>query len=206
MENVIIAISREFASGGRLVGKQLSEKLGIPIFDKEIIQLAAEKSGLSPEFIRNTEEQAHSSLLFSMATSSQHVLGSFPLQYDVPPSDKTFFAQSSVIRELANENEGGCVILGRCGGYILRENPRCVSILLHSTIEDRIERAATVYELDHKGLADTLLKADKARSNYHKYYTGESWLDSRSYDLTLNTAKCGVDGAVNAILSYIGKL
>lgn len=203
MEKVIIAISREFASGGRLVGKKLSEKLGIPFYDKELIELAAEKSGLSPDFIRNTEEQAKSSFMFNMASGTQNILGNYFIQYDVPVSDKTFFAQSAVIRELAEKEDKGCVIVGRCAGYILRENPHCVSVLLHSTIKDRADRAVDIYKMDYKGLADSLLKVDKARSNYHKYYTGENWMESRGYDLTLNTSKCGISGAVNAILSYV---
>lgn len=203
MENVIITISREFASGGRLVGKKLSELLGIPFYDKEIIELAAEKSGLSPEFIKNSEEQSRSAFIHGFASGAPQMSGGLYLQYETPANDKAFFAQSAVIRDLADK--GSCVILGRCGGYILRERHNCVSVLLHSTLSDRSERAAKVYGMDYSDLADRLLKADKARYNYHKYYTGENWMDAHNYSLTLNTAICGVDGAVDAILAYIGK-
>ncbi len=203
MENVIIAISRQFASGGRLVGQKLSDKLGIPYYDKEIIELAAEKSGLSPEFIRNNEESARSTFLCNLAASIQQAPGAFFVQYEMPVNDKAFFAQTSVIRDLASK--GSCVILGRCGGYILREDFNCVSVFLHSSMEDRAQRAVEVYKMPEKGIADKLMKADKARMNYHKYYTGESWTDIHAYDLCINTEKSGIDGAVDTILTYIGK-
>jgi CMP/dCMP kinase len=203
MENTIIAISRQFASGGRLVGKLLSEKLGIPFYDKEIIELAAEKSGLSADFIRNNEEIAKSSFICNMSTSMQQAAGAFFMQYEMPASDKAFFAQTSVIRDLASK--GSCVILGRCGGYILREEFNCISVFLHSTLEDRAKRAVDIYKLPEKGITDKLLKADKARMNYHKYYTGESWTDIHAYDLCINTEKAGIDGAAATILTYLGK-
>ena len=204
MENVIIAISREFASGGRLVGKSLSEKLGIPFYDREIIELAAEKSGMSPDFIRSNEEQASSGFLFNIPAVAQNLNGGIFMQYETPIGDKTFIAPADVIRELADK--GSCVILGRCGGYLLRDRENCVSVFLHSSLDDRIERAVNVYHLEYKGLADSLLKMDKSRGNYHKYYTGETWDDVRNYDLAINTAKTGIDGAVQAVLAYIGAL
>ncbi len=203
MENVILTISRQFASGGRLVGQKLSELLEIPFYDKDIITIAAEKSGLSPDFIRSNEDSAKSKFLTASSAGLQMGEGAFFTHYQMPAADRAFYAQSAVIEELADK--GSCVILGRCAGYLLRERPNHVSIFLYSTLDDRIERAVKLYGLEPKGLADKLVKLDKARANYHKYYTGESWKESHNFDLCLNTAKCGVDGAVDAILAYIGK-
>lgn len=200
MKKVIVTISREFGSGGRLVGKKLAKKLDLPYYDRELIQMAAEKSGLSPEFIARNEEHASSSFLFSLATNPHAGSGYF-MQYDVPVGDKAFFAQSAVIRELAEK--GSCVIVGRCGGYILRENPDCFNVFLHGSLDDRLTRAVEVYGNDPKGLADKLVKTDKGRANYHKYYTGENWNDIRSYHLSINTAVSGIDGAVEAIAAAV---
>lgn len=196
MKKFIVTISREFGSGGRLVGRQLAEKLGVPFYDRELIELAAKKSGLAPEFIARSDERASSVLALGLAASASSEGGYF-MQYDAPTGDRAFFAQSAVISELAEKDS--CIIVGRCAGYILRENPDCVRVMIHAPLDSRIERAKTVYGLPAKGLADKIYKADKGRANYHKHYTGDSWLDVRSYDLSINTEVMGIEGAVDAI-------
>lgn len=200
MKKFVVTISREFGSGGRLVGRQLAEALNVPFYDRELIELAAKKSGLSPDFIAQSEERASSSFAFGLAAGSQSGTGYF-MQYDIPVNDRAFFAQSAVINELAEKNS--CVIVGRCAGYILRDDPDCVNVFIFAPLDDRIRRSVEVYGLPEKGLADKIVKADKGRSNYHKHYTGENWLDARAYDLCINTGKVGVQGAVNAITAYL---
>lgn len=165
MSKIIIAISREFASGGRIIGEKLAEELGISYYDRKLIQLAAEKSGLAPEFIEKSEERASSSFLFSLATNA-HATNGYFLQYDVPVNDKAFYAQSEVIRELSEKES--CVIVGRCAGYILRENPNCIKVFLYGGLENRLRRAVMDYGMEPDGLSDRLSKLDKGRSNYHK--------------------------------------
>lgn len=196
MNRTIITISREFGSGGRLVGEKIAKKLGIPFYDRKLIDLAAEKSGLAPEYLEKTENQPASSLLYSLATSAPATSG-YLLHYDTPVSDKAFFAQSEVIREIAQQ--GSAVILGRCGGYILREDPDRLNIFLHGSLDNRLRRATEEYGMDPKGLANILVKTDKGRSNYHKYYTGENWQDIRTYDIAINTETTGIDGAVEIL-------
>lgn len=198
MKKTIFTISREFASGGRLVGQMLAKELGIPFYDRELIELAAEKSGLSPEFIEKAEESASSSFLFGLATHAPTTNGYF-LHYDMPISDRAFLAQAAVIREIAEK--GSCVILGRCAGYILRDDPACINIFLHGSLEDRLNRAVEVYGMERKGLADKLVKVDRGRANYHKYYTGEQWRDIHAYDIAINTGVSGIEGAVKAIIA-----
>lgn len=198
---VIITISREFGSGGRLIGELLAKELGIAYYDRKLIEMTAERSGLSPDFIARSEEQASSSFLFSLATSAHSTGGGYFMQYDVPVGDKAFFAQAAVIREVAEKES--CVIVGRCAGYILKDDPDCINVFIHGSLDDRLRRAIEVYGLEPKGLADKLVKADKGRANYHKYYTGESWSDIRAYDLAINTAKSGVNGAVQIIQAYL---
>ena len=200
MEKIIIAISREFGSGGRLVGELLAEKLGIQQFDRRLIELAAEKSGLSKEFIESSEDQATSSFLFSLATSAQTHDGYF-MHYDTPINDKAFYAQSSIIKELAEKDS--CIILGRCAGYILRDNKRLLSVLIRGNKEDRLRRCRDEYKIEEKKLEDFITKRDKARANYYKYYTGEGWYDTRAYNMVLDTSYMGIQGAADAIITAI---
>lgn len=200
MKKFIVTISREFGSGGRLVGRQLSERLGVPFYDRELIELAAEKSGLSKEFIARSDERASSVLSLGLAASAGAEAGYF-MQYDALTGDRAFFAQSSVIHDLAEK--GSCIIVGRCAGYLLRDNPDCVRILIHAPMDSRIERAKTTYGLPAKGLADKIYKADKGRANYHKHYTGDNWMDARSYDLCINTEVMGIEGAVDTIVKLL---
>jgi len=200
MERTIITISREYGSGGRLIGQKVAQQLGVPFYDKELIELAAEKSGLSPDFIRNSEETASSGIVFGLGAASSITSGYF-ISSEPFFGDKAFFAQAAVIRDLAAK--GSCVIVGRCAGYLLREDPDCVSVFIHSNLDDRLRRAAQVYGMSPEGLADTLVKIDKSRANYHKYYTGERWNDMRAYHLAINTGMFGVDGAVQAIIQLV---
>lgn len=203
MDKIIITISREYASGGRLVGEKLAERLGITFYDRKLIELAAEKSGLSPTFIEKSEEQATPSFLYNLAASA-HSSAGYLWEYHTPVSDKAFFAQSAVIRELAERES--CVILGRCAGYILREEPGCINVFLHGSLDDRLERAVNVYGMESKGLADKLVKIDRGRTNYHRYHTGENWYDVRAYDLVIDTSASGIDGAAECIAALAGSL
>ncbi len=203
MAHRIIAISREFGSGGRIIGEKLAKELGYDFYDKELIELAAKKSGLSPEFIENSEEQGASGFLFNLATGA-HTNGAFLLQYETPVSDKAFFAQSAVIREVAEKSD--CVIVGRCASYILREHPNCVKIFLYAPLDSRLNRAKNEYGMEEKGLGDKLVKIDKARSRYVRYYTGERWDDIRNYDLAVNTGEVDEDGAVKVIRTFLDNL
>lgn len=203
MSNTVITISREFCSGGRLVGKKLALELGIPVFSKEIIQLAAEKSGLSPNFIEKSEDHITTSFLFNIVTATHpsQINSTAFMQYDVPVTDKAFFAQSAVIKELAAKSD--CIILGRCADYILEGTPGLVRVFLHSTEEDKIRRATQQYNFPADGIAELIRKTNKKRASYHKHYTGLDWGDTRSYDISINIALTGIDGAVTIIKTLL---
>ena len=126
MENYVIAISREFGSGGRHVGEKLGLELGIPFYSRDIIEQAASKSGLSVDFIEQMEERASNSFLFNLV-SATYTSPSLMAQYDIPVSHKAFFAQAAAIQEMAEKSS--CVIVGRCADYILRDHPNCIKVL-----------------------------------------------------------------------------
>ena len=196
MGNLIVTISREFGSGGRKVGELLALQLNVPFYEKEIIEITAEKSGLSPEFIASAEENTRRSFLFNIATASYPDM-KYSYQYDTPITDKAFFAQSAVVRELAERNS--CVIVGRCADYLLRDEERILRVFITAKHEDRMKRIIEEYGVEEKDAASKIKKTDKARASYTRHYTGEEWGSIRNHDLVINTSFTGVDGAVEVI-------
>lgn len=200
MSNLIITISREFGSGGRAVGSKLAQRLNIPFYDKEIIQMTAEKSGLSEEFLASAEEHSNRSFLFSIA-SAPYSDFKYPYQYDTPVTDKAFFAQANVIREIAANTN--CVIVGRCADYLLKDEKKLLRVFISADMEERRQRIITEYGIDEKESVTKLRKADKSREKYVRHYTGEEWGSIKNHDLVINTSFTGVDGAVEIILAAL---
>ena len=199
MSNYVISISREFGSGGRLIGKRLAAHLGIPCYDRTIIQKTSEKSGLSPDFIARAEERARSR--FHMSIAPIGIGAPSFTQHGVPISHQAFFAQAEVIRELADE--GPCVIVGRCSDYVLGSRPECLKVFVHADLASRVERCVEEYHSPSDDMERRVIQMDRGRSNYYNYYTGHSWGDMRRYDLTINSSTVGVDGAVDLIVAMV---
>ena len=187
----IITISREFGTGARLIGREVAALLNYGYYDRALIEMAAEKSGLSEEFIERTEEKASNSFLFNLATAA------YMASYTVPVNDRAFLVQSDVIRDIARSGNG--VIVGRCADYILKDHPRLLRVFIYANKEDRINRIVNEYGQDAKNAESVLTKIDKGRANYHKFYTGTNWRSLDNYDLCINTSNTGIQGAVMAI-------
>lgn len=199
MSNKIITISREFGTGARVIGKLLAAELGFEYYDRAIIQLAAEKSGLAPDFIENNEVTARKSFLFNIA-STAYVSPNLSLQYTMPVNDKAFIAQSDVIREVAKK--GNCVIIGRCADYVLAEQEKLLRVFLYGDKADRLKRIIEDYGYSPDTAESELNRVDKGRTSYYKYYTGSSWTDIRNHDISLNTSKTGIDAAVRILKEF----
>lgn len=200
MKKLVVSISRAYGSGGSAIGKKLAVELGVPFYDKAIIEMASEKSGLSSEYISRLEEHASSSFLFNLATTSFSSRAILP-QYDVPVGYAAFSAQTSAIRELAERSS--CVIIGRCAEYILRDDPDCVKVFIHADREQRLGFVMKEFELDRKTAEARLNKIDKGRSNYYKNFTGEKWGNVYDHDICINSTRTGLDGAVAVIKTLL---
>lgn len=172
----VITIGREYGSGGRLIGEKLAQKLGIPFYDKELIMMAAKKSGLSEEYIRRTEQVKSASFLYSLYMTSQVL----------PMSDQIFLVQSNIIKDLAQK--GPCVIVGRCGDYILRDNPNCMNVFIHAPMEDRVRRAKEVYGETASNMEDFVRKQDKKRASYYNYFSQNKWGSSKHYHISISSS------------------
>ena len=199
MSNYVISISREFGSGGRLIGKRLAARLGIPCYDRSLIQKTSEKSGLSPDFIARAEERARSRFHLSL-TPIGIGTATFASQ-GIPVSHQAFFAQAEVIRELADE--GPCVIVGRCSDYVLSEWENCIKVFVHGDLPSRVKRCVEEYHIPSEDMEQRIIQMDRGRSNYYNFYTGRIWGDMRQYDLTINSSFIGIDGSVALIEDLI---
>ena len=187
MSKCIITISREFCSGGRDIAKKLADQLGIPYYDKEIITMAAKQSGLSEEAIRQSEKRRTGSLLYSLYFMCQ----------DLPLGDQVYLIQSKGIRELAET--GPCVIVGRCGDYVLRDDPNCLRVFIHAPLAYRMNyiRAYAADERDSV-LENIIAKEDRNRAGYYNYYTQNRWGDASNFHVSLD-ASIGEDVCVEIL-------
>ena len=192
----IITISREFGTGARLIGREVAALLNYGYYDRALIEMAAERSGLSEEFIERTEEKASNSFLFNLATAA-YLASDITAEYTVPVNDRAFMVQSDVIRDIARTGNG--VIVGRCADYVLKDHPQLLRVFIYANKEDRINRIVNEYGQDPKNAESALNKIDKGRANYHKFYTGTNWRSMDNYDLCINTSNTGIQGAVMAI-------
>lgn len=190
----IITISREFGSGGRTIGKQLAEELGIPCYDSEIIEKVAIESGFAEEYIKDKGEYTHPSLLMSLFTNRSIYTG--PTN-----EDKIWLIQCRVIKELAEK--GPCVIVGRCADYVLKERNDTVNIFIHANMDYRKKRAVEVRGVDKARAEQVINKTDKVRANYYSFYSGQKWGFAQNYDLCIDSSKMSIDQAVSLIIEYL---
>ena len=199
-EKTIYTIGRQFGSGGRMVGKKLAEKLGIPYYDKELLSLAAKDSGFSEALFQNADEKPSSSLLYSL------VMGNYPMSSgalgfnEMPLNDQLFLIQSNTIRKVSSQ--GSCIIIGRCADYVLKGNKDLISIFIHAPLEARVKRAVECYGIDPAKAEDICLKNDKSRANFYNYYSDQKWGMCRTYSLSIDSSLLGIDGSVDQIIQF----
>ena len=198
---LIITIGREYGSGGRQIGQALAKRLGISYYDKEIITLAAQKSGLSDEFIANNEQRVRSGLMQNLAASASYHNGFFAQQY-LPLSENIFIAQAQVIRDIAARERA--VIVGRCADYILSGRKNTVNIFIHAPIEDRVRRIMALYQLSEADAMKAIATSDKERGNHYFRYTDRKWGKAQNYDLSINSSLLGIEGTVEMLADVAG--
>ena len=194
MKQTIITISREFGSGGHFIGEEVSKRLGIPFYDKNIIQQIAEKTGFSEDFVKEQSEYAPSKNMFAYAFVGRDHTGS-------SLSDQVYAAQTQVIRNLAEK--GSCIIIGRCADYALAEDPNLLSLFISAPLEDRIARVAKRQKVTPEEAKSLIQKTDKRRASYCEYYASKKWGAVDGYDFCLNSSSLGLGGTVELIRSMV---
>lgn len=171
----IITISREYGSGGRLIGQQLAEQLNIPFYDKELLRMISEKSGISEKFIKDAELNRDDSIRYA----------GYDVTFKMPLTHVVFQAESEVILKLADE--GSCVIVGRCADFVLKDRDDVLDVFVYASMDNRIERVTKMYGDQVKNIQAFINRYDKDRAAYYDYYTSKKWGDLRSYHLSLNS-------------------
>lgn len=199
--NVIITIARQFGSGGREIGRRLAKRLNIPMYDKELITLAAKESGLSEEILHYFDEKPTNSLLYSLSTGAYSMGAGGVVNYSLPVNQQVFQAQFDTIRSLAEKSS--CIIVGRCADYVLEKHEGLVSVFLHADLNTRVERVAEYENISLPEAKTRIAKSDKRRASYYNFYSGQKWGVAGTYDLCINTGVVGYDNAVELIAKFV---
>ena len=195
MKKNIITISRQFGSGGRSIGKMLSERLGIPFYDKELIELASKESGIDERIFRSEGEET--GRFYQVLGAIGFALGS-PAGgiYEYSLNDELFLAQSSIIEQLAEK--GPCILIGRCADYVLEDRDDVLNVFICADLKSRLARVIDEYHVEDAD-EGMLKKVDKRRSNYYQYYTDRVWGRADNYDLCINTTNTEIKEVVSAL-------
>ena len=200
--NFVIAIGRQFGSGGREIGRLVAQRLGIAYYDKELLTEAAKSSGMNCDFFEAADERSPKFFTSLMSFSNGYHCGSFLVGNTPISNDNIYRQQSEVIQALAQRSS--CVIMGRTADYILRDNPNTSSVFIHSSIEQRVAR---IMERDHckteaeaRSLAE---KKNKVRAEYYNFYTEKRWGEAQSYDLSIDSSKLSTEATADIIVQYV---
>lgn len=198
MKKEIITISREFGSGGRLIGKRLAEEMGIPYYDKELLSRIAEENGFSREMMEEAEMKAKSSFFYGLSSA----FGTGDAGPDsLSLNERFFLAQFDTIRKIAEE--GSCVIVGRCADYILRGIPGTTNIFIYAETADKVKRAVEEYGIPEKDVKKIMSDTDKARANYYNYHTGRKWGTHVNYNFSIDSGYISIENIVKLIKAYL---
>ncbi len=202
MGNIIITIARHFGSGGKTIGHMLAEDMGIRCYEKEIIKMASEDSGISEGLFNQADEKLKRTPLFFGKSRGEYTGKLISPDSDEFVSDHNLFNyQAKIIREIAERES--CVIIGRAADYVLKGNPGVVSVFVHASREYCIRQAIERRAFTGKDVEKFIEKTDKYRSDFYRYYTGQEWSNARNYDLCLNSERLGFEGTMEAIEAYI---
>ena len=200
-KNIIITVARQYGSGGREIGLRLGELLGVKAYDKELITMAAQKSGISTDVLDHVDEKATNSLLYTLAMGSSF-FNSAAQNMNIPINDKLFMTQSEIIREIAGSES--CVIVGRCADHVLRNAENRISIFIYAPKDFRVDRIIERHEgIDDKAAKDLAQKTDKRRINYYNYYTGKKWGSPENYHIMMDSSVLGIEGTAQALAAII---
>lgn len=197
MSKNIITIGCQCGSGGHTIGKLVAERLGVPFYDKELIKIVAERSGLSEKTIERDGEYHTPSLLYSIAVKGFSVY-SVDNKNNMVLHDQINAYQTELIRELAEA--GPCVIVGRCADYILEDSKDCLRVFVHGKLEDRANRVIHEHGIAEKEAERHVRERDKKRSRYYKHLTDRDWGAAENYNLFLDSSCLGIERCVDVIL------
>lgn len=201
MKNFVVTIARENGSGGREIGEKLAQKLGVAFYNRDLLRLASDESGISEELFAQSDEQVKNTLLFKVAKDAYKGEVIPPDSDEFISNENLFRYQARVILELAHTKS--CVLIGRCADYILKDEPNVLRVFIHAPEKKRIETLMVRHHTDREDAVRLMEKVDKRRAAYYHTFTGSNWRDASHYDLSLDSGKLGEDGCIERIAAYL---
>ena len=200
-KNIVITISRQYGSGGKTIGAMLASEMGINCYSREILQMASEESGINEKLFGMSDENLRHAGWFKILKRPYEGQLLQPEDKGFTKDDNLFNYQAKVIKDLAEKES--CVIVGRAADYVLKDYPNVVSVFIHASEEFNVARAMERHSMSESEMKKYIAKTDKARSDFYRYYTGQTWSDARNYDLCLDSGKLGFEKAMKEIREYI---
>jgi len=200
-ENYIINIGRQLGSGGHEIGDKLAVRLGIDLYDNELIRLASEKSGLCKEFFERADEEASQGMFGTLSNLHLAFVEGAAPSASMLSNNSLFKIQSDVIRMIAAAKS--CIFMGRCADYILRDNPCHTNLFITAYLDDRIARICAKRNISVEAAKAAIEKCDKKRADYYNYYSAKTWGAADSYDLCINSSVFGIDKTVDFLFDFI---
>lgn len=200
-QKVIITIARQYGSGGKTIGKMLAKELGIPCYDRDVIRLASEDSGIAECLFGRVDETLKRSVFDKIRNKTYDPKLLPPESDDFTSNDNLFNFQAKIMKQLADE--GSCVIIGRCADHVLRDYDNLLRVFIYADDDFCLEQAKERHSMSDREIANYIKKIDKHRADFYKYYTGNEWSNAKNYDLSLNTADLGFEKCVELINEYV---
>ena len=194
-EKVVITIGREFGSEGHEIGLKLAERLEIPMYDRDLLTIAAQKSGIAVETLAGADEKVASRFLEPYLPSGID---------QVSLNDKLFREQSEIILNVAEKES--CVIIGRCADYILKDVPNCINVFIYAPFEDRVQIVKNKHQISDEAAKKLVKRMDAARNSYYSYYADRNWNQKEGKDILLNRSTFGIEGCVNILEAMARKM
>lgn len=194
MKYNIIAIEREYASGGNEIGERIARRLDIPCYGQEVLNRAAKLMNTAPERLLHLEETTSNSLLYSLGMAAKVMTGE---RDGLSEEGALYVMEERVIQDMALQ--GPCVIVGRCAGWILGERKDVLRVFIHASRDFRLKRAVEHYGIPESSADNTLKRYDRRRSNFYHANTGRSWDDKKGYHLVLDSSAVGIEQCVRLI-------
>ena len=201
MSKYVITIARGYGSGGRTIGKMLSEQLGIPYYDRDLLRLASDDSGINEQLFAKSDEKLKKSLLFNIASKVYKGEIIPPDSDEFVSNDNLFNYQAKIIKELADTES--CIIIGRCADFVLKDYENVAKVFVHAPLDDCIKNVKEITDKSEKEIEKQIASIDKHRSEYYRYYTGRDWEDAKNYDLCLNSSNLGFQKCVDIVKAYM---
>lgn len=201
MDNIVITIARQYGSGGKTIGEMIAKEMGISCYNREILKMASEDSGISEQLFGQVDEKLNVGLLKKLTKKVYSGNLITPESDDFVSKDNLFNYQAKIIKQLARQES--CVIVGRCADFVLRNFDNVASIFVHADETFCMSRAKERNSMPTKELERYIANVDKYRGDFYKHYTGRDWTDARNYDLCINSGKLGFEGSVEGIKSYL---